>query len=116
VLEALGGVVWLLAGAGMTMLGALIPQAGMELPMFLAALADLMGAVFLIFGIIAFVLAYGLFTGKGWAWLWSLVLAVIGVILAIFEARVVPIIVPLIINLIIIYYLTRPHVKAFFGR
>ena len=118
VLEALSGLVWLLAGAGMMMVGALMPIFGVGLPMFLGAIAGLMSVIFLIFGIIAFVLAYGLFTGKGWAWLWSLVFAVIGIILALFEAMssLGSGILPMIIYLVIIYYLTRPHVKAFFGR
>ena len=118
VLEALGGLVWLLAGAGMMMVGALMPLFGVGLPMFLGAIAGLMSLVFLIFGIIAFVLAYGLFTGRGWAWLWSLIFAVIGIILALFEAMssLGSGILPIIIYLVIIYYLTRPHVKAFFGK
>jgi hypothetical protein len=118
VLEALGGLVWLLVGAGMMMVGALMPIFGAGLPMFFGAIAGLMGFVFLIFGIIAFVLAYGLFTGKGWAWLWSLVFAVIGIILALFEAMVSlgSGMLPIIIYLVIIYYLTRSHVKTFFGK
>ena len=118
VLEALGGLVWLLAGAGMMMVGALMPIFGVGLLMFLGAIAGLMSLVFLIFGIIAFVLAYGLFTGKGWAWLWSLVFAVIGVILALFEimSSLGSGILPIIIYLVIIYYLTRHHVKVFFGK
>jgi len=118
VLEALGGLVWLLAGAGMMMVGALMPIFGVGLPMFLGAIAGLMSVIFLIFGIIAFVLAYGLFSGRGWAWLWSLVFAVIGIILALFEAMSSfgSGILPMIIYLVIVYYLTRPHVKAFFGK
>jgi len=118
VLEALGGMVWLLAGAGMMMVGALMPIFGVGLPMFLGAIAGLMSVIFLIFGIIAFVLAYGLFSGRGWAWLWSLVFAVIGIILALFEAMSSfgSGILPMIIYLVIVYYLTRPHVKAFFGK
>ena len=118
VLEALGGLVWLLAGAGMMMVGALMPLFGVGLPMFLGAIAGLMSVVFLIFGIIAFVLAYGLFSGRGWAWLWSLVFAVIGIILALFEAMSSfgSGILPMIIYLVIVYYLTRPHVKTFFGK
>jgi len=118
VLEALGGLVWLLAGAGIMMVGALMPIFGVGLAMVFGAIAGLMGLVFLIFGIIAFVLAYGLFTGRGWAWLWSLIFAVIGIILALFEAMssLGSGILPIIIYLVIIYYLTRPHVKAFFGK
>ena len=118
VLEALGGLVWLLAGAGIMMVGALMPIFGAGLAMVFGAIAGLMGLVFLIFGIIAFVLAYGLFTGRGWAWLWSLIFAVIGIILALFEAMssLGSGILPIIIYLVIIYYLTRSHVKAFFGK
>jgi len=118
VLEALGGLVWLLAGAGMMMVGALMPLFGVGLPMFFGAIAGLMSVGFVIFGIIAFVLAYGLFSGKGWAWLWSLVFAVIGVILALFEAMssLATGVLPIIIYLVIIYYLTRHHVKIFFGK
>jgi len=118
VLEALGGLVWLLAGAGMMMVGALMPLFGVGLPMFFGAIAGLMSVVFVIFGIIGFVLAYGLFSGKGWAWLWSLVFAVIGVILALFEAMssLASGVLPIIIYLVIIYYITRHHVKIFFGK
>ena len=118
VLEALGGLVWLLAGAGMMMVGALMPIFGVGLPMVFGAIAGLMGLVFVIFGIIAFVLAYGLFFGKGWTWFWSLIFAIVGIVLALFEAMVSvgSGILPIIIYLIIIYYLTRPHVKAFFGK
>jgi hypothetical protein len=117
VLQALVGVVWLLVGAGMMMVGALLPIA-VALPMFFGALAGLMGAVFAVLGIIALVLAYGLFAGKGWAWLCSLVFAVIGLILGLLGAvdSLGSVILPIIIYLIIIYYLTRPHVKAFFGK
>ena len=100
------------------MVGALMPIFGVGLPMVFGAVAGLMGLVFVIFGIIAFVLAYGLFFGKGWAWFWSLVFAVICVILALFEivSSLGSGILPIIIYLLIIYYLTRHHVKVFFGK
>ena len=101
----------------MMMVGALLPMA-MKLPSFFGAVAGLMGGVFVIFGIISFLLAYGLFMGKGWAWLGSLVFAGIGIILALPTAMVTldAAMLPIIIYLVVIYYLTRPHVKAFFGR
>lgn len=110
-LQAFGGLVWLLAGAGMIMVGTL-------LPMFFGAAAGLMGPVFLVFGVIALVLAYGLFTCRRWAWLWSLIFAVIGIVLALLEAMASlgSAILPIIIYLITIYYLTRPHVKASFAK
>jgi hypothetical protein len=114
VLQAIGGLIWLLAGAGMMMVGALLPIA-IELPTFFGAITGLMGIVFLMFGFVALVLAYGLFTGRSWAWLWTLIFAVIGIVLGLLGA-VGSLIVQIIIYLIIIYYLTRPHVKAFFGK
>ena len=116
VLEALGGLAYLLGAAAMMALGAFAPM--MEVPMFLSAIAGGFGVVLLVFAIISFVLAYGLFTGKAWAWFWSLVFAAIGIVIAIIEAMgsLGSAILPIIIQLIIIYYLTRPHVKAFFGK
>jgi len=113
VLEGLVGLVWLLVGAGMMMIGAIMPIMGMFM-LFLGAIAGAIGFVFLILGIVAFLFAYGLYTGKGWAWLWALILAVIGIIFSLLGG--LSSLLPIIINLIIIYYLTRPHVKAFFGK
>jgi hypothetical protein len=82
-----------------------------------------------ILGILSLVTAYGFWTGEGWAWTLGLILAVIGLSLGILdllfffivllEGIIVGIIygiIPIIIYGIIIYYLTRPHVKAFFGK
>jgi uncharacterized membrane protein (DUF2068 family) len=108
VLEVIGGLALLLGGAGSLAGGAIIGSGG---------LAGL-GAVLLILGLVSFAVAYGLWTGRGWAWTVALILSIISVII-----NGVSIafgnygsIVGLIIALIIIYYLTRPHVKAFFGK
>ena len=53
-----------------------------------------------IFSLSAIILPYGFLKGRGWAW-------TIGGILYAFS---IP------IGLIFLYYLTRPHVKAFFGK
>ena len=53
-----------------------------------------------IFWISAIVLPYGLLKGKGWAW------TVGGLLFAL----------SIPIGLVFLYYLTRPHVKAFFGK
>ena len=116
-LQAIGGLLFLLGGAGMMMVGSLMPMEGFAMP-FLGALAGAVGGIFLILGIISLVIAFGLFTGKGWAWLCSLIFAVIGIILALLQAigSLGSAILPIVIYLIIIYYLTRSHVKAFFGK
>ena len=58
------------------------------------------GAVFLALAIVSFVVAYGLLKGRGWAWTVTVILSIISII----------------ISGIILYYLYRPHVKAYFGK
>jgi uncharacterized membrane protein HdeD (DUF308 family) len=77
-----------------------------------------MGVVLLLMGILAFVVAYGLLKGRGWAWTLALILSIIGIIIgavSLFQGSPAAVI-GIIINLIIVYYLTRPHVKQFFGK
>ena len=82
-----------------------------------------LGLVFLIIGIVGFVLGYGYLKGIGWAWTVGIIFAVLGIIGDIIETMVdrttdvlASSIIGIIIALLIIYYLTRPHVKAFFGK
>mgnify|MGYP001060485344 CR=1 FL=1 len=72
------------------------------------------GIVMVILGLIAFFIAYGLWTGKGWAWTLCLIFSIIGLIISILSLPAG--IISLIIDILILYYLTRPHVKAFFGK
>jgi hypothetical protein len=67
---------------------------------------------------VSFIVAWGLFKGKGWAWTVTIILSAISVIMGIvslvggnFGA-----IVNIIIAGVVIYYLYRPHVKAYFGK
>ena len=82
-----------------------------------------LGALFLIMGIVGFVLGYGYLKGIGWAWTLGIIFAVLSIIGDIIEPimdrssdALVSAIIGIIIAFIIIYYLTRPHVKAFFGK
>lgn len=86
--------------------------AGFEL--FLLPLAFFL----LIFGLFAFVLAYGLWTGRGWAWISSMMLAVIGMIVAVVGLFLGSFanVVPLILYALILIYLNTYHVRVFFGR
>jgi len=71
-------------------------------------------AVSAIVGILGFVIAYGFWNGKGWAWTMGIILAIIGII---FSVIYLPMgIISIIIEAVVIYYLTRPHVKEFFGK
>jgi hypothetical protein len=77
-----------------------------------------LGALALIFGILGFVLGIGFLGGKGWAWTLGIVVGILNIIVSIaqtaigFSSSIIGIIFPIII----IYYLMRPHVKAFFGK
>lgn len=113
ILEIIGGLI--LMGTGIIFFGAagmvgVVPFAGWAFAWMFIAVA----IVLVILGLFAFVIAYGLWTGKGWAWTLALVLSIIGIIIGIFSLPGG--IITIIINAIIIYYLTRPHVKAFFGK
>ena len=72
----------------------------------------------IVIGILWFVFAWGLFTGKGWAWIITVILAIISAIfnaLSIFSLSYGSVF-SLIVNIIILYYMYRPNVKAWFGR
>ncbi len=78
------------------------------------------GAVLLAIAIASFVVAYGLLKGLGWAWTVTVILSTISIVfnaISIATAgNVVGGIITIIINVIVLYYLYRPHVKAYFGR
>ena len=83
-----------------------------------ATIAMVAGSIAIVLGIVWFVLAWGLLTGKGWAWIITLILAIISVIFSIvgIVSGGAPSIISLIINGIILYYMYRPNVKSYFGR
>src|SRR3712207_325404 len=76
------------------------------------------GIVLLALAIVSFVVAYGLLKGLGWAWTVTIVLSIISIILNVISiaAGNVASIISIIISGIILYYLYRPHVKAYFGK
>ncbi len=84
----------------------------------IALILIVLGAVVLILGILYLAVGVGFFGGKGWAWTLGIVVSIIGIILDIVQLAFgnVGSILGLIIGILIIYYLTRPHVKVFFGK
>jgi hypothetical protein len=102
------------------------------------------GSVMIAIGIVSFIVAYGLLKGMGWAWTVTVVLSIISSVLSVITTiatvqallwlglgiillPAVPMdpspppppfggIASIIISGIIIYYLYRPHVKAYFGK
>ena len=112
ILEAIVGVYYLVTGFGEFFASAIIgslARSGISsdlIPMIPRAL----GTVLLIFGLVSLLLAWGLWTGKGWARTVALVFAILGIILSLISFHIIG----LVIDAIIVYYLTRPNVKKFF--
>ncbi len=104
ILELLGGLAGL--GAGAILIGNS------------SALYSALGGLALIFGILSLVLGIGFLGGKRWAWTLGIVVGVLNIITSIAESAIGMYgdIVGIIFPIIIIYYLMRPHVKAFFGK
>lgn len=83
----------------------------------LAAAGVAFGGLLLILALVGFVLAYGFWTGKGWAWILGIIFSIIGIIIGLVSIIGNPSsVIGIIINGLILYYLTRPHVKAWFGK
>jgi len=98
ILYVLGGLMMLSVPAFLT---ALIP---MEVP-FLAEIGIICWAVFGLLAILYFVVAWGLWNGKGWARMVAIVLAILGLLNF-------PI--GTIISIILLIYLFKDDVKAYF--
>jgi hypothetical protein len=103
-LAILGGIAFLASGLGTLIL---IPLIGIFI-----------GSGLLILGLAYFLMAYGLWKGRSWAWTLTLILSGIGIIVGIGSIIVGNIgsIFHIIINAIVIYYLYRPNVKSFFNK
>ncbi len=76
------------------------------------------GGILIAIGVLSFMVAYGLLKGKSWAWTLTVVLSIISIVLNVISIATgnVTSIVSVIISGIILYYLYRPHVKAYFGK
>lgn len=100
----------ILAGVSLSWLG---PLAGFGIGEILLWLLSL---GLLVCGIVCFILAYGLWNGHGWAWTWTLISSILGLIVSIPGIAIGSGVLGIIIYAAIIYYLTRTRVKVFFGK
>lgn len=123
-LGILGGLVNLFFG-GVMLVGVvlldIIKARGIELPAelqeraaVLEALGGYLGFVLVIFSFSSFVISYGFWKGKSWAWKAGLVVANVGIIIGILT--LIAGVLSIIFYAIIDYYLTRPRIKKFFGK
>ena len=127
VLNIISGIIMLIGGFGLAAISSVLPtmttidpNAGgqMALAGLVGGAGIAVGGILIILGIISFIVAWGLLKGKGWAWSLTLILSIISIIIGIVSmaAGNFGSIINIIIAGIIIYYLYRPHVKAFFGK
>lgn len=117
ILDFLAGALILLGGLVLIAVGGtgLLASLGYG---FFAGIATLLGAVVLVIGVLAIVVGWGLWTGKRWAWILALILYALGALssLVSLAGGSVSSVVGLVIDALLIWYLFRPHVKAFFGQ
>jgi hypothetical protein len=146
ILTIIGGILLLLSGVGLLTVGALFSvnpvgtttttsSASHAAAQFFGIIFAAVGGVLLVIGIGYLIMSYGLFKGKGWAWTITIILTIIGIAIQIVSTSVgsvfttsslhntnnatsgiVGSIIGIAINIIILYYLYRPHVKAYFGK
>ena len=79
-----------------------------------------LGVVLVPLAIVSFIVAYGLRKARQWAWTAALVLSITSIVWYAITIAIIPSnggrTVGIIISAVIIYYLCRPHVKAYFGK
>ena len=111
ILAALGG---LIGGAALLGLSGLVASTYPGGATFVAVI----GAVLLIIGILQLIYGIGFFGGKGWAWTLAIIGSILNIVFGIVSIAIgsVGSVFGLIISILILYYLTRQHVKAYFGK
>ena len=87
---------------------------GIPFPFILPA----MGAIWVTFGILAFVIALSMWKGKRWSWLLGIILATDALVLGGFGMLLgsILIILPLVIYVVILIFLSMSKVRAYFGQ
>jgi hypothetical protein len=152
ILTIIGGIFILISGGSLLAVWILISVGPGNIPItattnvtshtitqFFGVFSAILGALFLAMGIAYLIMFYGLLKGRGWAWLVTIILLIVGIVIQIvsttsggvFNASVIRkdeinnrsiiseitvSIITIAINMLIIYYLFRPHVRAYFGK
>jgi hypothetical protein len=127
ILNIISGIVMIAGGLGLAAIGSILPTMSTIDPNAKSQLAVAgllgvggvaVGAILIILGIISFIVAGGLLKGRGWAWTVTVILSVISIAIGIISiiGGNFGSILSIIISGIVLYYLYRPHVKAYFGK
>lgn len=70
------------------------------------------GLALVILAVLGFIMTWGLWSGKSWARLITMVLTVISIVTGVFSLP--GSLISILINIVILYYLTRPHIQAYY--
>ena len=119
ILTIIGGLAFLASGIAAVTVAPFLSSNGINNnSMLTPVISAVTGVGLLILGLAYFVMAYGLWKGKSWAWTITLILSAIGIIsgIASIAGGNAGAVFHIIINVAIIYYLYRPNVKSFFGK
>ncbi len=115
VLVILGGIVGLLVSLAVFALSAFVAGIGST---FLGSVGAIIGGIFLVFSLLWLAVGVGFLHGKGWAWILGMIVVVLSLIGSVGALVISPVsaVGGLLWNGLLLYYLTRPRVKAFFGK
>ena len=115
VLVILGGVIGLLAALAIFAASALFAGFGATL---LGSAGAIIGGIVLVFSLIWLAVGVGFLHGKGWAWILGMIVIVLSLIGSVGAVVIGQLgaVGGLLWNGLLLYYLTRPRVKAFFGK
>ncbi len=114
ILGVIGAIGCFALAAFFAMLGHMVPPGELESAGPLVSLILAVGSVVLVvFGVVGLVISYGLWKGASWAWWIYVILLALGIVSSLLSLPQG--IIGIAINAVILYYMTRPHVKEFFG-
>ena len=119
ILEVLGGLVFLGLGTLMILIAGILgtaiqPTNFPVLGGIIGIVLGILGGILILISIANFIIAYGYWNGRNWAWSIGIAFAVLGIIFGLIALPGG--IIRILLDLLIIYYLTRPYVKSFFGK
>ena len=109
VLEGLAGFLELLGGAALLGVGTFMGRYGSILGVGLNMFLGVLGVFTLLVGLVTLFIAWGFWTGAGWAWTVGVVLTIVGAVLHL--VTLPGSLVTLAINIIVLVYLFQPNMR-----
>lgn len=86
---------------------------------FMMAFFSVVSLIFIIVGLVSLLVAYGLWKGKKWAWFLFLAMLILGAIFSTLSllagVNVLRDLAAVAVTVLILYYVTRSHVREYFG-